>query len=85
MAVVNGCIAYNLENPKKLTHRKFWEAVIDGLVAGFERRIAKKRGCKISTPLDVRLAGRHFPAQYEDKKHKPNCSVCSIMRANCTK
>jgi hypothetical protein len=36
-------------------------------------------------PPDVRLKERNFFAQYEDKTHKLNCSICNIMLADCSK
>lgn len=89
VALVNGCISYNFVNPNNtVTHKKFREIVIDGLIVNYKKlSIHKRAGRKISTGnagID-RLCGRHFPTQFEDKSHKPNCVVCSIMPSSCKK
>jgi hypothetical protein len=69
VALVNGYICYNTQNPtKKLNQRKFREKVIDGLLDGFSRKERYKRGCRMSAPKEIMLTERHFPRQFEDKK-----------------
>lgn len=87
VGLVNGCISYNLQKDvKPLTHKKFREQVIDGLLSNWERSTATRRGRKLSNPLDDRMSGKiHFIGQFEDKSHKPNCAVCSILPSSCSK
>lgn len=87
VALVNGCIAYNIQNPSSTcSHREFRERVIDGLVCGYKKLSTHKRkGRRISIASNERLVGRHFPTQFTDKSHKPNCVVCSIMPSSCKK
>lgn len=87
VALVNGCIAFNLQNPEaKLSHKKYRQKVIDGLTENCSRRSLRgKRQSRSAGSTTDRLIGRHFPEQFEDKKHKPNCIVCSVMPSQCKK
>lgn len=87
VGLVNGCIAYNMQDGvKPLTHKKFREEVIDGLLSKWEPATAVRRGRRMSNPLDNRLSGKiHFISQFDDKTHKPNCAVCSILPSSCSK
>lgn len=87
VALVNGCIAYNMQNQSRVcTNKDFRQMVIDGLVSDYKKlSIHKRKGRKISIASNERLVGRHFPTQFEDKTHKPNCVVCSIMPSSCKK
>ena len=48
-------------------------------------RSTNVRRHRMSTPIALRLKERHFPSQFEDKSHKPNCIVCSILPSQCKK
>lgn len=89
IALINGCISYNMQENvvKPITHRQYRENVINGLLINWDRSaVSVRRGRKISNPLDDRLSGNiHFLGQFEDKSHKPNCAVCSILPSSCTK
>ena len=76
-ALVNGYIIYKkAEKNNTLTPQKFCQHVIDGLLAHWHS--SKKRAGRPSiTPLPQRMTGQHFPHKFEDKKHKPDCEVCS--------
>ena len=79
VALVNGYILYTKglsENSKAMSVVSFREEVIDGLLEGWEIG-ASKRGRPSVTEKPDRLTGRHFPAQYDDPKHRPECVVCS--------
>lgn len=81
VALVNGLICYNIQNPtKKLDQRKFRAQVIDGLLAGYSRKILS------ADPTDARLVECHFPQNNMLKqKSPPNCVVCSILPSKCSK
>ncbi|RZF48805.1 hypothetical protein LSTR_LSTR003185 [Laodelphax striatellus] len=87
VGLVNGCIAYNMqENVKPLTHKQFRKAVIDGLLKNHEMITPKvRRGRRLSDTLSTQhLSGRiHVIDQFPDKSHKPNCAVCAIMPSSC--
>lgn len=87
VALVNGSICYNIQNPtKKLSQRKFREQVIDGLVAGYSRTILRKRGRRSNDPTEARLVERHFPKNNKlRQKSPPHCVVCSILPSKCSK
>ena len=86
IALVNGHIAYNMQNNTKMNQDNFRKAVIDGLVQNYTRREPLKMpGRKRQAPLRNRLRERHFISKYEDNKHRPNCYVCSIERHQCKK
>lgn len=58
--------------------------MISGLLEGYSERVqAKTRGHRVCANLDLRLAERHFPGQFEDKNHRPKCTVCSILPSQC--
>lgn len=59
--------------------------VVEGLLKGYARKSHARKGHQISITQDLRMMERRFPLPYEDKKHKQNCSVCSIRPAQCTK
>ncbi|KAG8240111.1 hypothetical protein J437_LFUL019713, partial [Ladona fulva] len=74
VALVNGWIAYNLQNKlNKITQRRFRELVIDGLMDGYKKESQQRSGPKFDSPHLLRLTERHFPRQFQDKKHQPNC------------
>ena len=56
------------------------------MLEGYAKRIEDRRGRRYSTAhLSSRLVERHFPSQFDNKAHKPNCTVCSIMPNKCSK
>ena len=79
VALVNGYILYRKslpENVRPMSAVSFREQVIDGLLEGREIG-ASKKGRPSLTEKPDRLTGRHFPAQYNNPKHRPECVVCS--------
>jgi len=79
VALVNGYIIYCKSVPtgkKPMAAVMFREKVIDGLLDGWEMCSSKKGRPSVTEKPD-RLTGRHFPAQYTDPKHRPECVVCS--------
>ena len=86
VALVNGRICYNAANSgATVSQTAFRERVIDGLLQGYERKRSSKVGRPFTTPLETRLTERHFPGQFADKSHKPNCIVCTVLPSACTK
>lgn len=84
-ALVNSNICYNIQNPTaKLDKKKLREKIINTLLEGYKGSKTQRRG-RYSNPMESRLTERHFPAQYVDKNHKPQCIVCSILPKNCLK
>lgn len=76
VALVNGYIIFQEKNPESnMSPITFRENVIDGLLENFETN--RKRGRTSGGPELARLTQRHFLGLYEDKKYKPNCTVCS--------
>ena len=52
------------------------------MLEGYAKRIEDRRGRRYSTS---RLVERHFPSQFDNKAHKPNCTVCPIIPNKCSK
>lgn len=80
VALVNGYILYQRSRPaneKPLPPRIFREQVIDGLLEGWNISDQTKRGRPSLLVKPGRLTERHFISQYSDKKHRPDCTVCS--------
>ena len=86
-ALVNSRICYNIQNPtKKLSQIFFRKKVIIEMLENYNRSTNTRiRGHRMSTPTALRLKERHFPSQFENKSHKPNCAVCSILPSQCKK
>ena len=81
--MVNSLIYYNIQNNKTLISRVFRKKVIAGLLEGFSlKKVRRHRG---TGTLTNRLEARHFPSQFDDKKVKPNCVVCSILPGKSSK
>ena len=89
IALVNGRIVHNLQNPDKkdkLSAIRFREKVVNGLLDGYSRNIIiRGRGRKRTLPLENRLSERHFVSKYDNEKHRPDCVVCSIRSQLCSK
>ena len=85
VAMVNGRIIYNKQRPKEeqLDTIKYREEVIRSLLSGFSRETPKRAGRKPTCELANRRIERHYPSEFEDKNHRPNCSVCSILPEKC--
>lgn len=83
-ALVNGKIAYNMSRDTKMSAVQYRNCVIEGLLEEYCRPPPKKKGriCADIVPM-TRLSERHFIGLQIDKKHKPNCIVCSIMPYQC--
>lgn len=83
VALINGYILYlkscQKNNQKPMPTISFRENVIDDLLRGWEMNAAKKGRPSIMsiTEKPDRLTGRHFAAQFDDAKHRPECVVCS--------
>ncbi|XP_064631697.1 piggyBac transposable element-derived protein 4-like [Lineus longissimus] len=75
-AMVNGYILYHKVHNDKMTHLKFREDLIEGLLQGITPS-RKQRGRPSDANRDVRLVERHF-GWIPFKNYKPNCTVCSL-------
>ncbi|XP_064635763.1 piggyBac transposable element-derived protein 4-like [Lineus longissimus] len=76
VAVVNGFILYKKVNPQgKMTHLKFRQGVIDGLVQGLASTRKRRGRQSLAADRDLRLTERHF-GWTPTKNYKPDCSVC---------
>jgi hypothetical protein len=80
VALVNSNIVYCVDKEAKeekpITPRAYRMAVIDGLLEGHIKR-AGKPGRRISGEAPARLTERHTIGQFRNRKHKPDCVVCS--------
>ena len=85
IALVNGRIVHNLVRPnkEKLSTEKYRQGVIKRLTQGFTRATPLRAGRKSTVVTDNRLVERHYPKAIEDRSHRPNCVVCSIIPAKC--
>jgi hypothetical protein len=77
-AIVNRYILYQkVHNDKKMTHLKFREDLIDGLLVKGITPTRKQRGRPSDANRDLRLVERHL-GWTPIKNNKPNCTVCSF-------
>ena len=78
-ALLNGYVVFQDANPdSKMTVIQFREKVIDGLLSNWAVRCGSTPGRTSGGPELARLTQRHFLGQYDDKKHRPQCVVCSV-------
>ncbi|XP_064629271.1 piggyBac transposable element-derived protein 4-like [Lineus longissimus] len=77
-ALVNGFIAYKSTHPgENIDQLKFRQKVVDSLIPEAVRERAQAVANTVEERRAKRLQERHFPAEYADKKHRPECAVCS--------
>lgn len=84
VALVNGYILYKKatlnKNEKPVSPRVFREMVIDGLLENWDMTGFVRAHQQPGDGKPGRLTERHFSGQYTDKKHRPDCIVCSDRR-----
>lgn len=80
VALTNAYVVYREDPNNKLSTKSFREQVIEGLLNGYTNPSAR-RGRPSATDADSRLTERHFVGEYEDKKFRPDCAVCSSRTA----
>ena len=78
VALTNGYLKYKEYCERKglrpVNKVQFRRSVIDGLLEGFE---GSSRKALAENTNPARLTERHFIKSFENKKHKPDCIVCS--------
>ncbi|KAK6182621.1 hypothetical protein SNE40_010263 [Patella caerulea] len=81
IALVNAHIAYKLAYPEKnLTTKQFRIKIVEKLIG--DRGNSSSSIYNHPDKNEKRLTERHFPAQYTNKKYKPDCIVCSDRATN---
>ena len=79
MCLVNSHILYEQDGHKG-TVKDFRREIVTGLVQPYmASQPTQSPNANAMGRLAVAAFG-HFPAQFEDKKHRPNCKVCSLVK-----
>ncbi|XP_071489198.1 piggyBac transposable element-derived protein 4-like [Diadema antillarum] len=79
VALVNAYIAFRMAGHKMST-RDFRCRVIEGLLNGYRASRYRRTPSPPIADNEARLTERHFPAEFEDRQHRPDCYVCSDRR-----
>ncbi|XP_071490416.1 piggyBac transposable element-derived protein 4-like [Diadema antillarum] len=79
VALVNAYIAFRMAGHKMST-RDFRCRVIEGLLNGYRASRYRRTPSPPIADNEARLIERHFPAEFEDRQHRPDCYVCSDRR-----
>ncbi|XP_071502739.1 piggyBac transposable element-derived protein 4-like [Diadema antillarum] len=79
VALVNAYIAFRMAGHKMST-RDFRCRVIEGLLNGYRASRYRRTPSPPIADNEARLTELHFPAEFEDRQHRPDCYVCSDRR-----
>ena len=81
MCLVNSHNVYEQDGHKG-TVKDFHREIVTGLVQPYmASQPTQSPNANAMGRLAVAAFG-HFPAQFEDKKHRPNCKVCSLVKVH---
>ncbi|XP_076034197.1 uncharacterized protein LOC143020994 isoform X3 [Oratosquilla oratoria] len=84
IALINSSICYNIQNKKSMSQVFFRQKIINGLLEGISPTVRKRRRHGKVFQSQILNEG-HYIGQYEDKKYRPFCKVCSITPSQCAK
>ena len=80
MCLVNSRILYEHDGHKDTTKDSYRSGSATSLVRPYSTSQTTKRLNAHAMDRLAVAAFEHFPAQFEDKKHRPLCKVCSHMK-----